>query len=404
MSTVVLYHGFGVRGYRHEKTEVVEGRLVMRLSQSKESCRCSACGSREVVLSGASEREFRCVPIGRQPVTIVLPIPRVACQACGAVRQVVVTFAEPRRSYTKLFARYALELSRLMTIKDVACHLGVSWDMIKEILKTDLGKRFGKPKLKHLKRIAIDEISVGKGHRYLTLVLDLDSGAIVHVGEGKDGAALKVFWKRLHSSHAKIAAVATDMSPAFIQAVRTNLPNAALVFDRFHVMKLFNDKLSDLRREMFREATDKLGRQVLKGTRYLLLKRPHNLDNTKNERQRLEAALELNQSLFTAYYLREDLAEFWEQDDQEEAQVFLLDWIARAEASEITMLVKFAKTLRNHALGLLAWYDHPISTGPLEGTNNKIKTMKRQAYGFRDQEFFKLKIYALHEAKYALVG
>ena len=404
MSTVVLYHGFGVRGYRHEKTEVVEGRLVMRLSQSKESCRCSACGSREVVLSGASEREFRCVPIGRQPVTIVLPIPRVACQACGVVRQVVVTFAEPRRSYTKAFARYALELSRLMTIKDVACHLGVSWDMIKEILKTDLGKRFGKPKLKHLKRIAIDEISVGKGHRYLTLVLDLDSGAIVHVGEGKDGAALKAFWKRLHSSHAKIAAVATDMSPAFIQAVSTNLPNAALVFDRFHVMKLFNDKLSDLRREMFREATDKLGRQVLKGTRYLLLKRSHNLDNSKNERQRLEAALELNQSLFTAYYLREDLAEFWEQDDQEEAQVFLLDWIARAEASEITMLVKFAKTLRNHALGLLAWYDHPISTGPLEGTNNKIKTMKRQAYGFRDQEFFKLKIYALHEAKYALVG
>ena len=404
MSTSVLYHGFGVRGYRHEQTQVVDGRLVMRLSQPKESCRCSACGSREVVLSGVSEREFRSVPVGSQPVTIVLPIPRVACRACGLVRQVAVKFAEPRRSYTKSIARYALELSRLMTIKDVACHLGVSWDMIKEILKSDLGKRFGKPKLRHLKRIAIDEISVGKGHRYLTLVLDLDSGAIVPVGEGKDGAALNVFWKRRHSSHAKIEAVATDMSPAFIQAVGTNLPNAALVFDRFHVMKLFNDKLSDLRREMFRKATDQLDRQVLKGTRYLLLKRPHNLDNTRNERQRLDAALELNQSLFTADYLREDLAEFWEQDDQEEAEAFLLDGIARAEASEIKMLVKFAKTLRNHALGLLAWYDHPISTGPLEGTNNKIKTMKRQAYGFRDQEFLKLKIYALHEAKYALVG
>ncbi len=165
MSAVVLYHGFEVLGYRHEKTEIVEGRLVMRLSQSKESCRCSACRSREVVLSGVSEREFRSAPIGRQPVTIVLPIPRVACRACGVVRQVAVTFAEPRRTYTKSFARYALELSRLMTIKDVACHLGVSWDMIKEILKADLGKRFGKPKLKYLKRIAIDEISEGKGHR-----------------------------------------------------------------------------------------------------------------------------------------------------------------------------------------------------------------------------------------------
>jgi transposase len=98
------------------------------------------------------------------------------------------------------------------------------------------------------------------------------------------------------------------------------------------------------------------------------------------------------------------LAELWEQDDEETATTFLLDWLARAEASGIPILVGWAKTLRKHAQGLLAWYDYPISTGPLEGTNNKIKTMQRQAYGYRDQEFFELKIYAIHEAKYALVG
>ena len=114
--------------------------------------------------------------------------------------------------------------------------------------------------------------------------------------------------------------------------------------------------------------------------------------------------MKLNEPLATAYYLKEELCELWEQEDEEEATAFLLDLLARAEASGVKMLVGLAKTLRKHAMGLLAYYDYPISTGPLEGTNNKIKTMKRQAYGFRDQEFFKLKILAIHEAKYALVG
>ena len=255
-----------------------------------------------------------------------------------------------------------------------------------------------------MRQIAIDEISIGKGHRYLTVVLDLETGRIVYVGHGKGGDALADFWKRLRRCGAKIAAVATDMSPAYIDAVTTHLPEAVLVFDRFHVMKLFNDKLSDLRRELHRAAKEGLEKDVLKGTRWLLLKRPENLNVSHNEHQRLEEALRLNAPLATAYYLKEELGEFWEQDDREEAEAFLLDWIHRAESTDIRMLRQFARTLRFHAHGLLAYYDYAISTGPLEGTNNKIKTMKRQAYGYRDHEFFKLKILALHESKYALVG
>ena len=112
----------------------------------------------------------------------------------------------------------------------------------------------------------------------------------------------------------------------------------------------------------------------------------------------------MNEPLATAYYLKEELNEVWEQDDEESAQALLMDWIVYAESTGIRMLQSFAKTLRAHAWGILAHYDHPISTGPLEGTNNKIKTMKRQAYGFRDQEFLRLKILGIHESKYALVG
>jgi transposase len=404
MSTSLLYHGFGIRGYRYVRTEYVEGGVVFTIAQDAKTCRCSACGSANVVLKGGKQRWFRSLPIGGKQVTIAFRVPRVKCGDCGALRQVVIGFADPRRSYTRAFAEYVLELSRMMTIQDVALHLKISWDVVKEIVKGDLQRRFSKPKLKHLRQIAIDEISIGRGHRYLTIVLDLENGVVVHVGQGKGGDALKDFWTRLRRSRAKIEAVATDMSPAYIEAVTTHLSSAALVFDRFHVIKLYNDKLSDLRRAMYRELTDTMQKEVLKGVRWLLLKRPETLDPARNEPKRLQEALRLNQPLAIVYYLKEELNEIWEQDDQETAQSLLMDWITYAESTGIAMLKTFAKTLRLHAWRILAWYDHPISTGPLEGTNNKIKTMKRQAYGFRDQEYFRLKILGIHQTRYALVG
>ena len=404
MSTSLLYHAFGIRGYQYTRTDYQDGHVIFSIYQESHTCRCSVCGSPEVKSRGHVERRFRTVPIGSKTTIVALPIPRVECPTCGVVRQVEVSFADPRRTYTKAFERYALELSRSMTIQDVAHHLDVGWDLIKEIQKRDLSRRFAKPKLKHLKRIAIDEIAVAKGHRYLTVVMDLESGAVVFVGDGKGADALKPFWKRLRPSRAKIEAVAMDMSAAYRSAVSTHLPEAKIVFDHFHVVKLFNEKLSDLRRAMYREATEVMHKEVLKGTRWLLLKNPENLDAKKDEKKRLEEALALNKPLATAYYMKEDLRRFWEQPGKWFATTFLDGWIRRAEASGIKILQQMGKTLAAHRSGLLAYYDAMITSGPMEGTNNKIKTMKRQAYGFRDQEFFKLKILAIHETKYALVG
>jgi transposase len=404
MSTSLLYHAFGIRGYHYTRTDYQSGQVLFSIHQEPQTCRCSACGSRDVKHRGHVERRFRTVPIGNKTTLVVLPIPRVECPSCGLVRQVDVSFADRRRSYTKAFERYALELSRSMTIRDVALHLGVGWDLIKEIQKRDLSRRFAKPKLKHLRRIAIDEIAVAKGHRYLTVVMDLDSGAVVFVGDGKGADALKPFWKRLRPSRAKIEAVAMDMSAAYRSAVSTHLSQAKIVFDHFHVVKLFNEKLSELRRALYREATEVMHKQVLKGTRWLLLKNPENLDATKNEKRKLEEALALNKPLAAAYYMKEDLRRFWEQPGKRFATTFLDGWIRRAEASGIKILKQMGKTLAAHRSGLLTYYDAMITSGPMEGTNNKIKTMKRQAYGFRDQKFFKLKILAIHETKYALVG
>lgn len=290
-----------------------------------------------------------------------------------------------------------------MSMWDVARHLGVSWNLVKTILKVELQRRFRRPRLGNLRRIAIDEISIGRGHRYLTVVLDLETGAVVFVGDGKGSDALDSFWKRLRRAGAHIEAVATDMSQAYIRAVKEYLPEAVLVFDHFHVVRLMNDKLSDLRRELQREAEAE-EKEVLKGTRWLLLKNPGGLDEEKDEGKRLKAALDLNAPLAASYYLKEDLRQLWSLPDKASAARFLKEWIARAGATGIRQMRQMANTLSLFREGVLAYYDVPISTGPLEGTNTKIKLLQRQAYGYRDQEFFRLRIFALHETRYELVG
>ena len=409
MSTSLLYHAWDLVGYSYHSSTYKDGAVQFCFSVQDKRLRCPECGSADVIRKGCKTRTFRGCPIGATPVWLTVPIPRVECKACRIVRQIRLGFAAPDREHTRQFARYVLSLLRLGTIQDVARHLGVSWDTVKDIQRQHLKARYGNPVLGGLRHIAIDEIYIGRKGGYLTLVLDLDTGAIMHAGKGKGGDALKRFWKKLRRSGATIQAVAIDMSKAYVAAVREHLPGAALVFDHFHVVKLFNEKLTELRRDLHREATGPLQKNVLKGTRWLLLRNAENLDQTRkgrrrSERERLEEALRLNQPLATAYYLKEELGELWNQSDRAAAERYLDGWLERAEGAGIRILTSMAKTLRAYRDGLLNYYDYPISTGPLEGTNNKIRTMQRQAYGYRDHEFFCLKLFALHESRYALVG
>ncbi len=224
MSTSLLYHTWGIRGYEYIHARYEKGGTIFRVEQKDSTLRCSCCGSRDVKKRGVIERTFRTLPVGNRPIFIELAVQRVECLKCSIVRQVNIQFAKQRRSYTKCFERLALDLSRHMTIQAVAQHLNVGWDVIKDIQKRYLYRRFNKPKLSKLKRIAIDEIYLGKRSGYLTVAMDLNSGAVIEVAEGKNAAALDAFWKRLKRSRAEVEAVATDIGPAYIKAVRENLP------------------------------------------------------------------------------------------------------------------------------------------------------------------------------------
>lgn len=406
MSADRLYHEMGLKGYQAEDTWMGKGGdLFVLVSVPRESLECRQCGCRRVHVHEWRQRFWKGAPLGLTPVIVTLKTPRVKCLDCGSRTWHQPKFAEGQRQVTKQFERCVEGWLSRVTIQDAVATLGVSWNTACDIDIKRL-KKLSRPELSGLQRLAIDELYLGKLHRFVTLVVDLDTRAVVSVSPGRGLAGLQSFFFRLKQAKAKIRAVATDMAGGYISAVLKYLPKARLIFDHFHVVKLMNEKLTILRRDLYRELKANMHRDVLKGVRWLLLKNPENLvqDGKIDERKRLSDALELNKPLATAYYLKEDLRLFWDQSSAQKAERFLDEWCRRADSSGIRVLQTMAKTLRTHRQGLLNWYAERISSGPIEGINNKIGALQRRAYGYRNYEHLKLRILTLHHAKFSLIG
>lgn len=284
---------------------------------------------------------------------------------------------------------------------DVAAFLHLGWDTVKRIFSADMGREAEKVNLREVEFLAIDEVYLGRLHRFVTIVIDWKSGRILHVAKGRGENALRPFFRRLRLARARIKAVATDMAAAYASAVIKHLPGADLVIDRFHVIKLMNEKIDQLRRALQREA-GVMGRRAIKGTRFLLLRGKENL--SPERLPDLQAALELNQPLSVAYYLKEELRTLWGYRDIEAMAAFLDDWIRRAMESGIAPLATFAKTLLAFRPAILNSAKHPVSNGKLEGINNKIGAMQRVHYGLRDFQFLTLRLLTLHRAKHSFCG
>jgi transposase len=208
------------------------------------------------------------------------------------------------------------------------------------------GKDYRRIGYRTVRSIAIDELYLGRTHKYVTLVIDLESGRIIWVEQGRGSQALREFWRRFKLSGARLKAVAMDMSGAYAASVRAHAPHAIVTFDRFHLIKLMNQRLDNLRRELAREAHDHNAKQAIKGLRWPLLHRRDNLE--KDAARRLERSLALNEPLQCAYLLKEELGELWEQKDGREAWGFLREWCAEAKASGIRQLHAMAQTLLRH--------------------------------------------------------
>ena len=392
MNSSFLYHAWGLYNHKCTREEYKGNTIILHVEAKSRLNVCPKCGHRHLVKNGFRMRDFIGLPIGVKKLIIRMKVQRYKCKAkdCDYDCQEKIPFATGSCSYTRRFAKYVVGLLKAMTLKDASNLLGVTWDTIKDIHTRHLEYHYSPPSLDGVDCIGIDEFAVRKGHVYKTIVVDLRSGRILYVGEGKGADALEGFWKRVKRKDIDIKYVATDLSAAFISSVYENCPNAVHVFDHFHVVKLMNEKLDDIRRVQYNMEKDINKRKVLKGTRYLLLSNGEDIFD-KEYKTRLDNALDMNKPLSQAYYLKEQLRGIWTQINKDEAQGVLLDWVKQAQESKVPQLMKMAATIMAHRTGILAWYDCHISTGKVEGINNKIKVLKRSAYGFRDERYFELR-------------
>ena len=279
-----------------------------------------------------------------------------------------------------------------MTVSQVAQHLAIDWKTVKNIDKFYLERDYGQPDVKGLRILAIDEISIRKGHNYLTIVLDFLTGRVVFVGKNRKVKTLKRFFNQLSPGQRKrIEAVAMDMWDPFIKAVKDKLPHAKIVFDLFHVVANFNRVIDKVRNSEYRKAS-KDDKAVFKGTKYLLLKNRKNV-RRPNHRHRLEELLKLNQAINTVMILKDKLKHIWTYRSRSWAAKTLDEWCELARSLKDRSVNTFVRMLERYRYGIINHCDYPIHTGKLEGVHNKIKIIKRKAYGFHDLRYFTLKIY-----------
>jgi len=320
---------------------------------------------------------------------------RIRCRECGAASHEPVRFCpDPYVRYTKWTARFVLGLRRAMSVSDVARFTGLHWETVKNIEKAWLEKKYKKVRLDDVEYLGIDEVHLGAVLGYITVVRDLDSGAVLFIGKGKGGDALKKFRKRIKRKAKQIKAVAIDMANSYSAWVADVLPDADIVYDHFHVIKLMNERMDKLWRSTMNKLCAEQKKQ-LKNKRWLLLRNVENLSTeAKGELEQLRGEFD---ELGTASAMKEYLRNIYRiANGVAVAKLAFEKWCAMADESGVACLAQMAKTIRRRMDGLLAYWRHGyLTNASQEGFNNKIGWLTRQAYGYRDERYLHLKIYDL---------
>ena len=381
-------------------------RVVLELARAPGAARyCSGCGQAVPEVHEVTRRWVRDLPILDADTWLVVPRARLACPRCGPTVESVAWLAR----YARMTARFADSVARLcqvLPIKHVATWYRLDWDTVKQIDQRALAARLGSvdaASLRGVRTVALDEFAIHRGQRYATVALEPSSRRVLWVGRGSGRADVRPFFELLGvDGRAALEAVVMDMNAAFEAEVRAQCPHAAIIYDLFHVVAKYGHEVIDRVRvdetnRLSRAAPDHrqttARRRVIKGARWLLLRNREHLTRP-TDRVRLRELLAANQALLTVYVLKDDLKQLWRYRAPWAARRAWAAWYRRALESNLVPLMRFAERLQPYLPGILAHCRYPLHTSVLEGVNNKIKVIKRMAYGFRDDAYFFLKIRA----------
>lgn len=355
---------------------------------------CGSCERGDLPVHEFCRRRIRDLPMLGKAVLLQVTLRRVACPDCGA-RMEAVPWLERHARLTRRLADAASTLCARMATAHVAALFGLHWSTVRTLDQRRLARTIEALPEAMPRRLAMDEFALYKGHRYASVVLDADTRRVLWIGEGRSRAAIRPFFQALgEAGCARIEAVAMDMNTAFDLEVRQHCPNARVIYDLFHVIaKYGREVISRVRVDAAnRLHHDKPARRVVKRSHWLLLRNPASLKD--HERVRLDDVLQANQSLLAVYVMKEQLKALWSAPTARAWRAAWKQWLAHAQESGIPALMHFAKCLRPYWRGIVSRVRWPMHTGQLEGINNKIKVIKRMAYGYRDSAYFFLKIKA----------
>jgi transposase len=322
-----------------------------------------------------------------------LEVRRVDCRRCGAVKRERLDFLVENALHTKRFALYVGRRCRSGTIRDVANELRLDWQTVKRLEMDYMREQIRRVGTPGPKVIGIDEISIRKGHTYRIVVSDLERRRPIWFGgEDRSEASMDQFYRFLGQKKAKrIRLAVMDMWKAFRNSAHQHAPQAAILFDKFHVMKHLGEALDKIRKAEYARLTGKQ-RGFIKGQKYTLLSHPQNLTGTA--RKNLKLLLAANKRLNTAYLLKESFGQLWDYSREAWARKFFENWRASLKWQRLKPYEKFAAMIERHWDGIAAYCqpENKVALGFVEGLNNKIRVMQRRAYGLRDEEYLRLKV------------
>lgn len=360
--------------------------------------RCGRCQRQSPLIHDRRTRVIRDRDLLDQRVQLRVPVRRVDCLSCGRATE-QIDWLLPGTRLTRRLGAWIEALLQLLPISHITRLTGLHWHTIKTLDKRRLEASVGSFEPGPVRRLVMDEFALHKGHRYATVIMDAERTRVLWVGEGNSRQAIRPFFEQLGEQCQQIEAVAMDMNTAFDREVKQHCPQAEVVYDLFHVVARYGREVIDRIRVDQANALrhDKPARKVIKNSRWLLLR---NLDNLKEEQAvHLQELLAANQPLATVYVLKDALKAVWYAPSIREGWRRWRSWLRHAQESELAPLQRFARNLRRYTRGILASALFPMHTSLLEGVNNKIKVIKRMAYGFRDKEYFFLKIKAAFPGK-----
>lgn len=380
-----LYH---FRGYKFCESFVENDSILVNLRRTSKTGKCPCCKKRCRYIHSKRRRKIRDLDVAGSKVYIEFVSYQLDCN-CGYNGYEELDFCDEYSRYTKRFEKKVVILSIMMCLKDVAKEMRINWKSAKNIDKKNAQKYIVDLNQVNPEKIGVDEIAYEKGHKYLTVVRDVDRNKVIWVGKGRKRETLDKFFRKLGKRKSwKIKLVVIDMWDPYIASIKANT-NATIVFDKFHIAKKITEAVDKIRRKEFAKA-DKDERKRMKKKRFLILSRQKRLDDSK--RETLDDLMNLNSNLYTAYILKEQGLDILDEEDENIAIKRLQHWFGNVTRAGMEEFKEVVKTLQKYLYGVYHYFKHKLTNAQSEGFNNKINVIKRRAYGFRDLEYFMLKI------------